>query len=174
MSKQTPRDVIKQVAQETIAQKGQPQTFPLSLPAQLTVTHQVTQQVSPFPAPEVLKLYNDAVPNGGERIVKMAESEQRHVHKMQWMAIGATFVGELFAFLVITIALLGSFWLVYEGKNVAAGAAFVTAVGIMVAGYYERRKYLAKQAEQQQQLQNQAQQQPHQNPVPQNNPRPSK
>jgi len=37
----------------------------------------------PLPPPAFLKHYNDIIPNGGERIVAMAEAEQKHDHEMQ-------------------------------------------------------------------------------------------
>jgi uncharacterized membrane protein len=146
LSKQNPKDSIRQAVQQTIAQKGLPPNIQFDAPGQVTVTQRIT--TGPLPDPEILKLYNDAVPKGGDRLMKMAEAEQKHVHKMQYLAIGSTFVGEMFAFGVIIFALGGSFWLVSKGNNIAAGATFVSALGMLTAGYFERRRFQQKQAEQ--------------------------
>jgi uncharacterized membrane protein len=145
LSKLTPKEEIQKAVQETIAQKHGLGTTPDWVPGQFRVTQQITQSQSPFPAPEILKLYNDAVPKGAERIVKMAEREQKHVHRLQYFALATTFIGEILAFSVVAIAMFGSFWLINKGKDVAAGTTFVSALGILTVGYYERRKFQQKQ-----------------------------
>lgn len=49
---------------------------------------QVTQQFSgPVPHPDILRQYNLIVPDAAERILRMAEQDAAHVHKIEAAAI---------------------------------------------------------------------------------------
>lgn len=146
MNKAEAQQAIKQAVRQTIDQKMQSGATPGASPpqaGQAPVSQFFQQQqvsVGPLPAPEVLKLYGEAVPNGSERIMQMAEKEQRHSHRLHYLSIALTFSGEFFAALVVLCAMIGAFWLVYKNKTFEGAAAFVSAIGLLVAGYWERRR----------------------------------
>ncbi len=50
---------------------------------------EVSQYTGPFPAPEILRDYEDVLPGAAERLFKLVESEQEHRHQMQRIQIDA-------------------------------------------------------------------------------------
>lgn len=64
--------------------------------APLQVTTTTTRQVfsGPLPPPNVLAGYNNVVPNAAERIVAMAESEQKHRHAVEAAAVNANIAAQ--------------------------------------------------------------------------------
>lgn len=81
-------------------------------PVPYQVSAQVTRQISgPLPAPAILADYNAIVPGAAERIIAMAEDNNRHFQTMDKMAVTATFkerrTGQWFG-LVIGLASLGT------------------------------------------------------------------
>jgi len=77
----------------------------------------------PLPSPETLKAYNDAFPNGAERIFKMAEKQSDHRMNMENKVIPEeqrqSKHGQLFAFIIALVFLGVSAWLIYTGHDVA-------------------------------------------------------
>lgn len=95
---------------------------------QATFIAQQQIRIAPLPKPEELAAYNDALPGLAERIVTMAEENGRDRRKnnrtMRWVSI----LGQLFVFILMMTGLLGGFYMVNEGKDVAGVAAIVTAI----------------------------------------------
>ncbi len=126
---------IQQAARAVIAEKNNPQSV---LHGQLGVT--ITQQAGPLPSPDILKKYNDAVPDGAERIFKMAERDQKHIHRNQNAGFALAFLGEILGWSVVVIALWVAYSLVMKDKPIAGAASFFAGLGLLAAGYYERKK----------------------------------
>jgi uncharacterized membrane protein len=134
LNKDNAQAAIRRAAQEVIAAKMSP--------AQQQVRVQIQQQLtsSPLPPPEVLIQYNQAVPSGAERIMQMAEREQKHVHVLQNWSAGLMFLGELFGWSIIVLAMVGAFYLVLKDKRLEGAASFLSALAILAAGWYSRWK----------------------------------
>lgn len=75
----------------------------------------------PLPHPQVLAQYNEALPNGAERIMQMTESELRHRQGMEHR-------GQFFAFVIAVAALLGGIVLIALGRSVEGLVPLLSAI----------------------------------------------
>jgi uncharacterized membrane protein len=101
----------------------------------------------PLPKPEILTKYNEAVPNGAERIFVMAEKQSDHRQWLEKHALSGdskrSYCG-LFTGAFIALAVLGGgVWCILEGHD-AAGATFisidlVSIVSVFVIGGTRQR-----------------------------------
>jgi uncharacterized membrane protein len=130
-----PQEAIQRAARAVIADKNRPASL-FGVGSQLTIH----QETGPLPAPEILKKYNEAVPDGAERIFKMAERDQKHIHRNQNAGFVLAFLGEILGWSIVVFALWVAYTLLMKDKPVASAVSFITAVGLLSAGYYERRK----------------------------------
>jgi uncharacterized membrane protein len=118
----------------------------------------------PIPPPEQLLKYNDAVSNGAERILTMAEKQATHRQSLETKVIEAdvkrSYWGLVAGFTVTVLALSASTFLIYNGHDLAGasifGASLVTIVIAFISGVSSRkkereRKFLSQQQPQQEQ-----------------------
>jgi uncharacterized membrane protein len=54
----------------------------------------IIQHAGPIPHPETMARYSQIIENGAERIMRMAEEEQKHRHKVEEKAIQAEIESE--------------------------------------------------------------------------------
>lgn len=98
----------------------------------------------PLPAPGMLQAYDDAVPGAADRIIAMAENEQRQRHAMQTRSVDGTLQatkrGQVFGLVAALAfaALAGGVALVgYPTQGAVLGTFDVTAVvAVFVLGQY--------------------------------------
>jgi uncharacterized membrane protein len=131
-----PKASIQQVAKTVIAEKEFRQQLVGQLAGQITIS----QQGGPLPSPEILKKYNEAVPDGAERIFKMAERDQKHIHRNQNAGFVLAFLGEILGWSIVILAMIGAFVLVMRDKRLEGAFSFFSGLALLAAGYYERRK----------------------------------
>ena len=102
----------------------------------------------PLPAPADLQQYEVLIPGGAERILIMAESEQRHRHGLEDTVIlsdtrRATF-GLFLGFFLAFGAIAGALYLIIIGKSPEGFFVFVTEVATTLGALWrtlgERRK----------------------------------
>nr|MBV6630593.1 DUF2335 domain-containing protein [Oceanococcus sp. HetDA_MAG_MS8] len=114
----------------------------------VSISVEASQSFSgPIPHPDTLRSYDEVDPGFSNRIVEMAESEQKHRHALQSTALNGTVAeiarGQHYAFLLCLICLLGSIGLIVAGHSVA-GTIFaggtVTGVASMFISGRRRRK----------------------------------
>jgi uncharacterized membrane protein len=67
------RDEIRAVVQEEMTKVSS---------TIIAEVHRESLFIGPIPPPEVLKGYNDCVPDGADRVIKMAENQSRAVAKI--------------------------------------------------------------------------------------------
>lgn len=109
----------------------------------------------PLPPPGMLRQYDEVAPGTAERIIAMAESEQRHRHKEDVRINSANVVlsrvnaaemllGQIFAFIIA----MGGLWTGKElivGGHVLAGSIFSGAVLVaLVAVFIKGRSQAGK------------------------------
>ena len=102
----------------------------------------------PLPPPEQLLKYNEAVPNGAERILVMAENQAAHRQSLETRVIQAdikrSYWGLAAGFSVTVLALSASTWLIYSGHDLAGaslfGASLVAIVIAFISGASLRKK----------------------------------
>ncbi|AQG81937.1 DUF2335 domain-containing protein [Spirosoma montaniterrae] len=96
----------------------------------------VKEHSGPLPAPETLIEYNEAVPNGADRIVTIFEEQARHRMSLEKVAVGRqTFqsqLGQWFA-LILGLSTVGcGTWCILEGHD-WAGVGLSTS-GLITLG----------------------------------------
>lgn len=98
----------------------------------------------PLPPPEMLARYNEALPDGANRIVKMTEDQSSHRRKMESR-------GQIFAFVLAMVAILGGIFLIAEGRSIEGLVPLLAAIGGLIAVfvYGEVRARSARQIESQ-------------------------
>ncbi len=128
-----------------------------SVPAknQQSVLRKVSQQVSattsfsgPIPPPEILINYNNAVPDGAERILVMAEKQNEHRMELEAKVVFADIVRSYLgvgAGLVVAVLFGVLAYLLIDGGHEAAGISLGTGtlasiVGTFVYGTISRRR----------------------------------
>lgn len=111
------------------------------LPENIIMSRITTEITSgPLPHPDLLIKYNKAIPDGAERIMKMAEKEQDKRIERQNNAIKANIStrkrGQIMAF-ILSLLVLGLFiLLVFTGHTTEAyvivGAGFLSVIGLFL------------------------------------------
>ncbi len=101
-----------------------------------------------IPPPEILVAYNDAVPNGADRLLKMTENELQHGIEMQKTALNSsikhTTRGQIIGF-SLSIACLGiSAFLGYLDHDVLAGIIATTTIIALVTTFVLGQMYQNK------------------------------
>jgi uncharacterized membrane protein len=131
------RQSIKKPNQSPVSQQQQPR----EPEAKQHIIHQKGYS-GPIPDPGSLDRYNQIVPGAAERIISMAESEAKHRHTIETMAIASDVDqrkrGQWFGFVIGTIALLASIYAIFKGQEKAAmvigGTTVVGLVSVFVLG----------------------------------------
>lgn len=114
----------------------------------------------PIPHPEILSGYEQIVPGSGDRIIKMAESEQRQQHLLQTTeqqqdyaiqtklvdaGIVAQAKGLDYAYRVTVVALIAGAALLALGQSLAGLVAWAAAITTLAAPFF-KREYDKRQA----------------------------
>jgi uncharacterized membrane protein len=79
----------------------------------------------PLPPPEMLARYNEALPDGADRIVKMAENQSAHRRRMESR-------GQIFAFTLALVAIVGGIVLISIGRSAEGLVPLVAAIGGLI------------------------------------------
>lgn len=102
-------------------------------PQQAVTTIQVQSQYQGIiPPPAMLQGYENIIPGGAERILKMAEEQHAHRIKMEDKVIKSdtrnSFLGVIFAFLIALIVLFIAFYAIKKDKPITG--AFLSTIGL--------------------------------------------
>lgn len=93
----------------------------------------VASFAGPLPPPDIMAGYNEAVPNGAERIMKMAESQSNHIMKMenkgQWFAFILGILGLIGA---VIVGIFGSPWV---GVTIGGGTLVILVVAFLKGSF---------------------------------------
>lgn len=111
------------------------------------IVHQQIQEMmafsGPLPHPEILGHYERILSGSAERILKMAESQEKHRHDMERKIIVSdtrnSTIGLILAFVIAFTAIAGGIILIYSGKELTGFGTFVLAVASIVGIFYRRR-----------------------------------
>ena len=104
----------------------------------------------PLPHPDILAKYNDAVPNGAERILSMAEKNQEHRQALERAVIPAGVrserIGQVLGFVLYMATLVSGTYLVAENKDtvgiVEMLASTATFAGLYLRAQVEKKREL--------------------------------
>ena len=115
--KKQPSDVQEEVVNELIAQRIESMTYS-----------------GPIPHPQLLKEFNDVIPNGADRIMTMAEKQSGHRITLEEKVVNAnnrdSFLGVVFAGVIALLIVLGAIFLINNNKDVQG---FSLLIGASVA-----------------------------------------
>ncbi len=102
----------------------------------------IKQHSGPLPDPETLGEYNQLIPNGAERIMKMAEKQQDHSMYMERIALRrASFqhlLGQIFAFILASFATWFGYELTTKGFEKAGITIFATTIGVILYAFLRK------------------------------------
>jgi uncharacterized membrane protein len=98
----------------------------------------------PLPHPSLLKQYNDCVPDGAERIIKMAENQSDHRRSLERMVVESNCrgdrIGQICGVSLAGLALVGAIVLMALGQSGPGITVMLTdAVGLGGAFIYSRK-----------------------------------
>lgn len=104
----------------------------------------------PLPPPEILKEYNDAFPNGAERIFLEAQKQTNHRLELEKTVIPEeqrqSGRGQMFGFIIALAFLIASFILILKGHGIygtiIGSIDLVALVTVFVIGRQTQRKHL--------------------------------
>ncbi|MBE7177726.1 MAG: DUF2335 domain-containing protein [Mucilaginibacter polytrichastri] len=98
----------------------------------------------PLPAPDTIRAYAETIPNGGERVMVMAEKEQNHRHNMNTTIarreLNQSGRSQIFGFILGVLAIGGGIFLSYTGKETAGLATIIGALVALVAVFVVSKK----------------------------------
>ena len=113
-----PSDVQEEVVNELIARR-----------VESSMTYS-----GPIPHPQLLREFNDVIPNGADRIMTMAENQSGHRIKLEEKVVDAnnrdSLLGVIFAGIIAILIVLGAIFLIYNNKNIQG---FGLLIGTSVA-----------------------------------------
>ena len=110
--------------------------------------------IAPLPEPDAIRQYNEIIHGAAERILAMAENQQKHDHNQddRRLDILATALradsrrsswGLLAGFLIAAVGLGGGIFLIYAGHDWAGGIIatvnLASVAGVFVYGTHSRR-----------------------------------
>lgn len=110
----------------------------------------------PLPPPEVLAKYNDVIPNGAERIMKMAEGQQSHRQGLEKTVVEGNVKserrGQWMGLFISTIVIGAGTYLAATGHQTTGGLLVsvnvVALAGVFVYGKHQQRQELEGKKEQ--------------------------
>lgn len=113
-----------------------------------------TTWAGPIPPPDILAGYNDIIPDGAERILKMAEKQSDHRILMESTVINRELNqsgrGQNYAVFIVILVLIASSILVYTDHDVAGGVLgaidLVALSSVFVIGKYAQKRDLSNKS----------------------------
>ena len=105
----------------------------------------MTVHKGPLPDPETLRQYSEIIPNGADRVMKMAEDQLAHRIKIESKVIGSqtleSKLGQIFALIIGLSFLAGGVWVILEGHSVAGTILSTVDIVALVSVFIYGRQY---------------------------------
>ncbi|MFS1663361.1 DUF2335 domain-containing protein [Streptococcus sp. zg-JUN1979] len=106
--------------------------------ANMLISEQVTYK-GPIPPPSLLQQFDNIIPDGADRIMKMAEAQSGHRIEMEKLVVKAnnrdSFAGVLFGGTIGVVAILGSIWLIANDKNIQGFILLIGTLASLISVY---------------------------------------
>jgi uncharacterized membrane protein len=93
-----------------------------------------------LPSPETLFQYEKACPGCAERVISMAEKEQKMRHDMNRKYIYGFFLGQICAFIVGISGIICGTIIMINGHSIAGFSTFLATLTTLVAVYMYNKK----------------------------------
>lgn len=104
---------------------------------------------APMPPPEILKAYNEVIPDAANRILRLLEVKSGHRQKVQEITVlgrlKERYKGQLFALIIALAFLFVSFVLVLEGHDVSGTIIGSVDLVALVSVFAYRRNVVKRQ-----------------------------
>ena len=102
----------------------------------------------PLPPPSLLAKDNEALPNGAERLMAMAERQSAHREHLEKCVVEGNVqtqkLGSVFGFIVAMTAVVGGIYLISIGRSssglVAIIGSLASLVGVFIYGKHQQSK----------------------------------
>ena len=121
-----PTDVREEVTDKLIAQRVESMSYS-----------------GPIPPPHLLKEFNASIPNGADRIMKMAGQQSTHRMDLEKKVVTANnrdaLLGVIFAGIIGIIIVIGSMFLIYNNKNIQ-GLGILLASAVAYISVFKKSK----------------------------------
>jgi uncharacterized membrane protein len=112
------------------------------------VSIQQKSHSGPLPDPDTLVKYNSIIPNGADRIMKMAENQQAHRIRIETKVVHSqsfqSYLGQIFGLVIGLFGIGCGTYLATTGETVVggiiAGGTVVSLVSVFVIGKAAQRK----------------------------------
>jgi len=129
-------------------------TFRETLP-QITYQQSTSVYSGPIPSPGMLDEFNKVMPNGADRVMRMAEEQSQHRMRLETATVTSQNKqgerGQYFAIASVMALIFAGVAVCYLGCPVVGGTIFGTTVvgigGVFIYGKRSMRKSLDKKAE---------------------------
>jgi uncharacterized membrane protein len=96
----------------------------------------------PVPHPRLIQGYQDAIPNGGERVMAMAEAEAEHRRGMENRQLQDSFrahvLGQVCGFILAVVVVGLGAWLISKGHSLAGYATLIVGAASLVRSVFRR------------------------------------
>jgi uncharacterized membrane protein len=115
----------------------------------LAMRAEISTFSGPLPPPEILARYNDVVPNGAERILRMAEKQSAHRESLEAQVVSGNLssqkLGSTYAFILSLVAIAGGIWLIHDGKSVTGLTTIISDLAALAGVFVYSRQKQAKE-----------------------------
>lgn len=126
---------------------------------QRTVVQQITYE-APLPPPRMLEQYEHVLPGTADRLIRRMEAQSEHRHGLENRKIDADIRsekrGQIYAFILAGLAIIGSFYLIATGKDRLGIGTFITTfaslIGVFIFGKVKQGRELALKRKEMRQL----------------------
>jgi uncharacterized membrane protein len=148
------KEVIQEKAPDVL--KGIPQEKIEAL-ARITIErHEFSMRSSPLPDPAELAAYNQIIPAGADRILKMAEAQSSHRIDIEKRVVRSQqtqgFCGQLFGLIIGVFGIGSATFAAIRGQpwfgSIIGGATLVSLVSAFLYSRHAQKKDLDKKSEQ--------------------------
>jgi len=94
----------------------------------------------PFPPSEYIKGYNQAVSNGGERVIALLEKQVDHRQKVEWEVLRQGRIGQVLGFIIGVVAIGATVYMAIHGHDTVATIFGSTTIVGLVTAFVLRKK----------------------------------
>ena len=151
-SKRARSEQLQKATQQPQESSQQPQESPKAIVHTVFEIFQAHYS-GPLPPPGILEKYNSAVPDGADRIIKMAEEEGNHRRAQEAKAVSResrnSLLGIISAFILGMTSVIGGGYVVIQGHpwpgSLLSSVGLVGLVSVFIYGTKERRREREKE-----------------------------
>lgn len=134
------------MAEDILLDNDAPSDSPKRKPERPYISERIeVRYEAPLPPPGMMEHYERILPGSADRIIKILEQQSTHRQGLERDKIDSDIhnekVGQIFAFILALIGLIGGLLLAWQGKSFSGLTAFLaTLTGLIIVFIYGRRR----------------------------------